>query len=113
MNRRDFVKHIAAFAGALGITAAFGRLTRRGSTGETIKCALYTSGESHPVEYSATMEMHSGHGYSACGASLAHPESLDAAAIMDFSDASWPTAKFEARVMYLFIHDGAYVVHLS
>jgi hypothetical protein len=71
------------------------------STGDTFKCALYTSSATlgaSSTAYSATNEV-SGTGYSAAGNTLTSvtPTTSGTTAYCDFSDTTWSTSTITAR----------------
>lgn len=71
------------------------------STGNTVKCALYTSSATlgaSTTAYSATNEI-SGTGYSAGGTTMANvtPTTSGTTAIFDWADAVWTSSTFTAN----------------
>lgn len=77
------------------------------STGDTFKCALYTSSASlgaSTTTYSSTNEVANGSGYTTGGNTLTNvtPTTSGTTAFTDFADTSWTTASFTARGMIIY-----------
>ncbi len=75
--------------------------------GDTYKAALYLSAatlDATTTVYSATNEVANGNGYTTGGATLAGASiaASGSAAVLDFSDVSWPSASFTARGMLIY-----------